>query len=335
MAAANGEEWDVNFDDWQDGYAFEEDVVLQQELNQELNPGDNDSDESLSQSESGGSSDEGSDEPSGLVPPPVVHAARRVLSDAEATVAYDDSWLMPFDREHGPLIHDDHSTPFEIFLSFFTPAVWTLLCDETNRFYEYTLRAKGGLDLLSPSSRMRGWKVVEPDEMKAFVGLVMLMSIDHRNAYESYWSEWKLLHIPEFKKVMTRDRFLSILTFLHFSDNEIPTADKLFKVRGLLDLLITEWKRAFYPDRDVCLDESMIAFKGRTGFTVYQQKKPHKWGMQAYAVSDSKSGYVYNLDIYCGKRLTVDGVGVTHATVLEMVKTEDKNVLVGETIQAA
>jgi hypothetical protein len=69
--------------------------------------------------------------------------------------------------------------------------------------------------------------------MKAFVGLVMLMSINNRNAYESYWSEWKLLQNPEFKKVMTRDRFLSILTFLHFSDNENPTADKLFKVCGL------------------------------------------------------------------------------------------------------
>jgi hypothetical protein len=126
MAAANGEEWDVYYDDWEDGNAFEVDTavayqvqVQDVELEEELNPRDNDSVESLSWSESDGSSDEGSDEPSGLVSPPVVHAARRVLSDAEATAAYDDSWLMPFDKEHGPLIHDGHSTPFEIFSSFY------------------------------------------------------------------------------------------------------------------------------------------------------------------------------------------------------------------------
>ena len=55
---------------------------------------------------------------------------------------------------------------------------------------------------------------------------------------------------------------------------------------------------------------------------VYQPKKPHKWGMQAWFLVDSRTAYCYNLDIYSGKRAdNVDsGVGVTHATVMRMVQ---------------
>ena len=52
-----------------------------------------------------------------------------------------------------------------------------------------------------------------------------------------------------------------------------------------------------YPNREICLGESMIAFKGRTGAMVYQPKKPHKWGMQAWFLADSRTVYCYNLDI--------------------------------------
>ena len=76
------------------------------------------------------------------------------------------------------------------------------------------------------------------------------------------------------------------------------------------------------PYREICLDESMIAFKGKTGAMVYQSKKPHKWGMQAWFLADSRTAYFYNRKIYSGKRTdNVDsGVGVTHATVIHMVQ---------------
>ena len=46
----------------------------------------------------------------------------------------------------------------------------------------------------------------------------------------------------------------------------------------------------------------MIAFRGRTGAMVYQPKKPHKWGMQAWFLVDLRTSYCYNFDIYSGKR---------------------------------
>ena len=56
---------------------------------------------------------------------------------------------------------------------------------------------------------------------------------------------------------------------------------KLFEIRLLLFWLLTAWQEAYYPSREICLNESMIAFKGRSIMTVYQPKTPHNWGMQA------------------------------------------------------
>ena len=68
---------------------------------------------------------------------------------------------------------------------------------------------------------------------------------------------------------MTRDRFLVILRYLHFSDNSKmpargqPGFDKLYKVRPLLDALKTRFKQQYSPHYIQAVDEAMIAYKGR------------------------------------------------------------------------
>ena len=70
-----------------------------------------------------------------------------------------------------------------------------------------------------------------------------------------------------------------ILRCLHVCDNtKIDDMDKLAKIRPMLIILVAAWQAAYYSNREICLDESMIAFKDRTGAMVYQPKQPHKWG---------------------------------------------------------
>ena len=45
----------------------------------------------------------------------------------------------------------------------------------------------------------------------------------------------------------------------------------------------------------------MISFKGRVSFKQYIKDKPNPWGIKAYALAESGSGYMYNLLIYYGK----------------------------------
>ena len=59
--------------------------------------------------------------------------------------------------------------------------------------------------------------------------------------------------------------------YLHLSDSsqQIPAGkpdhDKLFKVRGLLDLVLPQLDFAVYP----AIDEAMIPYKGRLSFKQY------------------------------------------------------------------
>ena len=92
---------------------------------------------------------------------------------------------------------------------------------------------------------------------------------------------------------MPYNYFVIILRCLHVCDNtKIDCTDKLAKIRPMLNILVATWQAAYYPNQEICLDESMIAFKGRNGGAmVYQSKKPHKWGMQAWFLVDSRTGY--------------------------------------------
>jgi len=50
----------------------------------------------------------------------------------------------------------------------------------------------------------------------------------------------------------------------------------------------------------VSVDETMIGFKGRLGFIQYMPKKPTKWGLKAFVLSDAHTGYMYSWHLYTG-----------------------------------
>ena len=46
------------------------------------------------------------------------------------------------------------------------------------------------------------------------------------------------------------------------------------------------------------MDETMIGFKGRLSFIQYMPQKTTKWGMKAFVLADSCTGYMYNWHLY-------------------------------------
>ena len=81
------------------------------------------------------------------------------------------------------------------------------------------------------------------EEMKAFVGMLMVMGICKLPRLELYWSTTHPLLTPDLKKVMTLLRFQQIWRFFHLNDSSQqveygqPGYDPLYKVRSLLDLV--------------------------------------------------------------------------------------------------
>ena len=99
------------------------------------------------------------------------------------------------------------------------------------------------------------------------------MSVDQRNSYELYWTTREYIALANLKKIMPYNRFVIILRCLHVCDNtKIDGTDKLAKIRPMLNILVAAWQAAYYRNREICLDDSMIAFKGRTSAMVYQPK---------------------------------------------------------------
>ena len=67
-----------------------------------------------------------------------------------------------------------------------------------------------------------------------------------------------------------------------------------------MEPLLDNFKSAYKLGWEIAVDESMIGFKGRLHFIQYKPKKPTKWGMKAFVLADSSSGYTHAWRLYTG-----------------------------------
>ena len=92
-----------------------------------------------------------------------------------------------------------HATCSDFVDLYCTKEFWELLVTEANRF---AVQFFENLELTSYTSE---WVPVTIDEMKVFIGLVMLMSIIHKPSINLYWATDALYHMPTFSQVMNRN----------------------------------------------------------------------------------------------------------------------------------
>ena len=235
---------------------------------------------------------------------------------------YEHPWLMEFDRSNvGPQHVDEDLTEIELFSLFFSDDLYEHFVNETNRYANNYLQNHPNLPQFS---RMRKWTDTSVAEMKAFIGILMLSGVCKRSSYELYWSTDPLIEIKVFRDIMPRDRFLVLLSFFHVSNNENavprdhPDHDKAFKIREVIDFLVPKWQHYFNPGKEIAVDESMIPYKGRTSLMQYMPAKPTKWGLKAWGLADSKTGYMYNWQLYLGKETVQRHLPVAHTVVKDL-----------------
>ena len=88
------------------------------------------------------------------------------------------------------------------------------------------------------------------------------------------------------------------LKILHLPESALT--HRIDKVRPLLDTILTSFQSALYPGCDIAVDETMVGFKGRVSFRQYCPMKPIKWGLKAFVLADSTTGYIVNIIPYTG-----------------------------------
>ena len=77
-------------------------------------------------------------------------------------------------------------------------------------------------------------------------------------------------------------------------------------MRFLLDHFNKAFTSAMSNSDKQSIDEHMVKFKGRSAMKQYMKQKPIQWGFKFWFRSDSKTGYLYQLDLYLGKKSSVD-----------------------------
>ena len=181
-----------------------------------------------------------------------------------------------------------------------------------------------------PTKNKTKWSEVESvSEVKAFFGNVLFIELYFSGRIEELWntnSEKFLLDFPGVIKVFTRERFVQILRYLHFSPEGLargcrqnPDYDKLYKVRPLLNHVRVKCQDLYELPRDVSLDEGMVPFKGRLGFKQYHKDKPCKWGIKVWMLCDSASGYLFNFEVYMGKNADSQQTNAPSSLTLRVV----------------
>lgn len=65
-------------------------------------------------------------------------------------------------------------------------------------------------------------------------------------------------------------------------------------------MFIKNYQNVYTPGEKVCIDESLVAWRGRLIFRQYIPNKRAKYGIKVFKLCTEK-GYTWNLIVYCGK----------------------------------
>ncbi|KAL1418478.1 hypothetical protein MTO96_005720 [Rhipicephalus appendiculatus] len=97
------------------------------------------------------------------------------------------------------------------------------------------------------------WAVLTADELRAYFGLLLLMSVSPRHHFYHYWSRDSLFNSEEIAKVMSFKRFQYIMNSLRVNDHSKEKKkgedgyDRLAKLRPLINKLNRILQEEYLP----------------------------------------------------------------------------------------
>lgn len=143
------------------------------------------------------------------------------------------------------------------------------------------------------------------NEMYCFLAIRLLMTRVKKLHYNEYWSKDKFLHTAIFGRIMSRDRYVFLLRILHFSEITTASSDRLANIREFYNMLRLSFKNTFRPFGNLCIDESLLLYKGRLSFKQYIPSKRNRYGIKSFVLCDCKTGYVLNFIVYAGSESAI------------------------------
>ncbi|XP_023225339.1 piggyBac transposable element-derived protein 4-like [Centruroides sculpturatus] len=179
---------------------------------------------------------------------------------------------------------------------FMNEKIIEYITQQTNVYAAQSLAGK----TISKSCRLRLWKDTNTGEMKKFLGLLLWMGLVKYPKLSDYWSTHPIYKNDIAPQTMSRNRFELLLSMWHFSNNEEGNGDQLHKINSLKDMLEELYQYYNIPGEYLCIDETIVPFRGQLSFRQYMRRKRHKYGVKLYKIADT-TGYTYSIQIYKGK----------------------------------
>lgn len=189
----------------------------------------------------------------------------------------------------------DTSNVLDYFQIFFSENLVGDIVDTTNSYYRH-LSANNDI-----SSSLKNWSDTTINEMFTFLALTLIMSRMKKLSIKEYWSTNDVLRTDIFNKHMSQGRYTVLLKMLYFSNKKSERSeDRLAKIRGLFDKLREIFQKSFSPFRNLCIDESLLLFKGRLFLKQYIPSKRNRFGIKSFVLCDCSTGFVLDLIVYTG-----------------------------------
>ncbi|XP_047370497.1 piggyBac transposable element-derived protein 4-like [Vespa velutina] len=88
-------------------------------------------------------------------------------------------------------------------------------------------------------------------EIKRFFGLILWMGLVKLTAIHQYWS-----NDPAYMQTFPKKTTTTVMV-------------RLFKIQPVIDTLETNYQKYYNPSEDICIDESLVPFRGRIIFRQY------------------------------------------------------------------
>ncbi|XP_064467718.1 piggyBac transposable element-derived protein 4-like isoform X1 [Ornithodoros turicata] len=205
--------------------------------------------------------------------------------------------MAPAHNNHGPTCSrrlNERSTALDAFTLYFDTHGMQHIVEQTN--------------LYALQKYKRGWEPLTNDELRAYIGMLILISINPMHQLQMYWSSDSFFHVKEITRVMTYKRFQMITTCLHLNDNAKMSQrgkegfDCAYKVRPLIKMMNERFQAEYSPSSHLAVDECLILLNGHSSMMQYRRMKQKiKRGYKVWSLADSQTGYLIKFQLYEGR----------------------------------
>ncbi|XP_065650420.1 piggyBac transposable element-derived protein 3-like [Hydra vulgaris] len=200
---------------------------------------------------------------------------------------------------------ENHLSPVSLFELFMIPEIMHRICNESKEYAAQKGHDNFDLDITS---------------LKLFLSILLISGYAPLPRRPMYWETAGDVHNSMVSAAMSRNKFSSIMSNIHFANNnELDMTDRFAKVRPLIQSINAACLANFQPEQIISIDESMIPYYGKHGAKQYIHGKPIKFGYKMW-VAATRLGYVINFYPYQGAGTTDKDLGLGGSVVVNLTK---------------